>query len=234
MKKLIPTILCILLFSFAACKKATKKLPQYEVFGIDVSHHQKDVDWKKMSGQGVDFAFIKATEGGDFKDTKFKVNWEALAQTKILKGAYHFFRPGTTVQKQIDNFTSTVPKETMDLPPVLDIELGYKWDTQELADSLSLWLKGIEAHYLIKPIVYCNMDFYEKLASTPLQDYSFWIARYGANEPFLAEKNWLFWQHGQFGHLEGIETFVDFNVFCCPLDSLKKVRKKAVKGEIRQ
>ena len=36
---------------------------QWEVFGVDVSSYQGAVDWPVLADQGVDFAFIKATEG---------------------------------------------------------------------------------------------------------------------------------------------------------------------------
>lgn len=36
---------------------------EWEVFGVDVSSYQGEVDWPVLAEQGVDFAFIKATEG---------------------------------------------------------------------------------------------------------------------------------------------------------------------------
>lgn len=41
---------------------------QWEVFGVDVSSYQGVVDWSALAGQGVDFAFIKATEGSGLQD----------------------------------------------------------------------------------------------------------------------------------------------------------------------
>ena len=38
---------------------------EYPVQGIDVSHHQQTIDWGKLDKQSVQFAFIKATEGGN-------------------------------------------------------------------------------------------------------------------------------------------------------------------------
>jgi lysozyme len=31
--------------------------------GIDVSHYQGDIDWENIEKQGIEFAYIKATEG---------------------------------------------------------------------------------------------------------------------------------------------------------------------------
>ena len=45
--------------------------------GIDVSYWQGDIDWQKVRGAGISFAYIKATEGGDHLDPKFRQNWYA-------------------------------------------------------------------------------------------------------------------------------------------------------------
>ena len=34
---------------------------QWEVFGVDASVYQGEVDWAALAAQGVDFAFLKAT-----------------------------------------------------------------------------------------------------------------------------------------------------------------------------
>ena len=48
---------------------------QYPVHGIDVSKYQGDIDWSAVRRAGIDFAFIKATEGGDHADDRFLDNW---------------------------------------------------------------------------------------------------------------------------------------------------------------
>jgi lysozyme len=51
----------------------------------------KVIHWEILRHQGVDFAYIKASEGGDFRDKKFTANWDAAAHAGIRRGAYHFF-----------------------------------------------------------------------------------------------------------------------------------------------
>jgi len=86
MKYCIPIIsLCLLLCS---CNQLTKRLPGFAVHGIDVSHHQVEVDWDTVAMQQIDFAFIKATEGRDFKDNCFTQNWQELKRVNIKRGAW--------------------------------------------------------------------------------------------------------------------------------------------------
>ena len=66
----------------------------FPVRGVDVSHHQGEIDWPRLSGENNSFAFIKATEGGDFVDPRFAANWSAAGRAALRVGAYHFFRSG--------------------------------------------------------------------------------------------------------------------------------------------
>ncbi len=39
---------------------------KYPIRGVDVSSYQGVIDWNVLSRQNIDFAYIKATEGGHF------------------------------------------------------------------------------------------------------------------------------------------------------------------------
>ena len=66
----------------------------FGVVGVDVSHHQDDIDWPKVSQSNVRFAYIKATEGGDYVDPKFTDNWKQARAAGLAVGVYHFFKIG--------------------------------------------------------------------------------------------------------------------------------------------
>ena len=63
----------------------------YTIRGIDVSHHQQIINWETVKQSNITFAFIKATEGDDFKDRMFETNWEEAIKNNIIPGAYHFY-----------------------------------------------------------------------------------------------------------------------------------------------
>ncbi|MFV5422747.1 GH25 family lysozyme, partial [Acinetobacter baumannii] len=62
----------------------------YPVQGFDVSHHQENINWKKISPKKFQFVYLKATEGGDYKDPKFQENWLKAREHGFHVGAYHF------------------------------------------------------------------------------------------------------------------------------------------------
>ena len=63
----------------------------YKVKGVDVSSYQGDIDWDVLSAQGIEFAYIKATEGSKTVDRCFEANWKGASDTSLRIGAYHFF-----------------------------------------------------------------------------------------------------------------------------------------------
>lgn len=217
----------ILLCCFIISCGQTDKIERYDVHGIDVSHHQGKINWKLVHAQGNSFAFIKATEGGDFRDSLFQANWEAARNEGILCGAYHFFRPETSPEAQAQNFIFNVNLAKGDLPPVLDFELMGQVPREDMINFLQTWLDLVEAHYGIKPILYTNLKLYYRVIAGRFDDYNIWIARYGEKAPTLPLKqDWAFWQYGNRGQLDGINTNVDFNVFNGSIDALKAMGLK--------
>ena len=58
-------------------KSSPKRLA---VHGVDVSWWQGKIDWDKLRGQGANFVYMKATDGGDHLDPMFKKNWRAAKE----------------------------------------------------------------------------------------------------------------------------------------------------------
>ncbi|MFQ7454090.1 MAG: GH25 family lysozyme [Flavonifractor plautii] len=68
-----------------------------------------EVDWPVLAEQGVDFAFIKATEGSLLQDRRFAANWAGSAAAGVRAGAYHFLSYDSPGETQADNFIAAVP-----------------------------------------------------------------------------------------------------------------------------
>jgi lysozyme len=216
--------LALLLLVIACDGPVTERMADYEVHGIDVSHYQSRVDWTKISQLPLHFAFVKATEGIDYKDSLFDYNWSALQRTGLRKGAYHFFRPNLPPGEQARHFARTVKLNAGDLPPVLDVEVMGGLSKEELVHRLQTWLDIVESTYGVKPIIYSNLHFYNRHLAGYFSDYPLWIARYHRREPSLAcGSDWAFWQYGHHGRLEGINGHVDFNVFRGSLSQLDAI-----------
>lgn len=185
---------------------------KYPVRGIDVSHHQGQIDWRRVAADDVAFAVIKATEGGDHVDDAFATNLREARAAGLAVGAYHFFtfcRPGAD---QAKNFISVVPHDQPLLPPVVDIEFGgncpQRPSPQQLSAELQAFLGPVEAAFGKPAIIYLT-DEAEEAYLGQIAVRQRWL-RSLAIKP--SEDGWIYWQYHNMGRVDGIEGDVDLNV----------------------
>lgn len=190
----------------------------YSIHGIDVSKHQSDIDWEEVKAMQIKdikigFGFIKATEGIQNVDDQFRNNWVAAKKMNITRGAYHFFNPSRSGKAQAQNFIQHVRLVKGDLPPVLDIENVNGVSIAKIQQGITDWLLLVEAHYQVKPIIYTNAFFYNSVLGKKFDSYPLWVAHYLVKDKPRIARRWIFWQHNEAGLVNGIATYVDFNVF---------------------
>jgi lysozyme len=190
----------------------------YSIHGIDVSKYQQFIDWKLVYDMQVDnvrisFVFIKATEGLGNADRHFKRNWQKARDAGLVRGAYHFFLATKSGKMQAQNFISRVKLEKGDLPPVIDVEQTYGVTTDRLQQNVKEFLETLECKYGVKPVIYTNVDFYNRYLKEKLNDYPLWVAHYLRKDHPRIERRWDFWQHSEMGRVNGVLQPVDFNVF---------------------
>ena len=190
----------------------------YSIHGIDISHYQDDINWEEVKQMQIDnikigFCFIKATEGDERVDNRFETNWNKAKENNIPRGAYHFFDPEKSGAVQAQNFIKNVQIGKGDLPPVLDVEQLNGVSIVDLQQRVGEWLQLVEAHYKVKPLIYTGADFYKRNLMSKFDEYPLWVAHYFIKDKPRIHRSWVFWQHNDGGHVNGIDAYVDFNVF---------------------
>ncbi|MBC7933859.1 MAG: glycoside hydrolase family 25 protein [Rhizobacter sp.] len=190
----------------------------YAIHGIDVSKYQKTIGWRlvkemEIDGIKVDFVFMKATEGLSSVDNQFSRNWTLAEKHEVTRGAYHFFIAGKSGKAQAENFIKTVRLKKGDLPPVLDVEQTFGVKKDVLQKQVAEWIAVVEKKYGVRPIIYTNASFYETLLAGKFEAYPLWVAHYLQKDRPRINRSWKFWQHSETGRVNGIDAFVDFNVF---------------------
>lgn len=194
------------------------------VFGIDVSQHQGDIDWKKVAESGVEFAFLRAGVrtygGGDIHiDDKFYENARAAIENGIDIGVY-FFSQAISKEEAIeeaDFVIDTIRDYNITYPVVFDWEIimedtartdGVSVDT--LADCSTAFCERVKsAGYT--PMIYQNLrTSLLKLDLLRLQDYDFWLAQYIEKPTYCYD--YQIWQYASDGTVPGIDGNVDLNI----------------------
>lgn len=187
----------------------------YSHHGIDVSHHQGPIDWSAVAKSGVSFAYMKATEGGDFVDKLFQSNWSEARAAGIPRGAYHFFTQCRTGREQAANFIRTVPKDPAALPHAVDAEhMGPCKSLPQVTNvvsELKAFIDSVAAHYGKRPLIYSTLEFHHTYLRGKLKDERFWI-RSLITPPRIRQSDWVIWQYHNRGRRPGISGPVDLNV----------------------
>lgn len=184
----------------------------YTIRGIDISAHNGDVDFEALAGSGLSFAYIKATEGTDFRDRNFDRNATGLKRAGIPAGAYHFFRFDTDGEMQALNFLNALKGRRFELPPAIDVEewanaegLGTGRIMKELRMMIDVLRRdGYE------PMIYTNKDGYERFVKGKLDRNNLWICSF-TDPPLDDDREWVLWQFSHRGAVAGIEGPVDLN-----------------------
>jgi lysozyme len=192
-----------------------------KVWGIDLSHHQGDINWEKLKKEKPYFIFFKATEGVTHNDRNYREHYNNARKHGIIVGSYHFFSYKSSGKAQAKHFISVARFQKGDLPPVLDVEYrkkmpDHKKVTKEIKDFLVVVLKSTG----YKPIIYCDYDFYKQYLKSEIKtDYYLWICDY-RRQP---TNKWLFWQITDKFKISGISGYVDFNLFNGNKQKLKNI-----------
>ena len=195
--------------------------------GVDVSSHQKDIDWQQAAEAGVDFAMIRAgyrgyTEGGLFEDTYFRANMEGALAAGLEVGVY-FFSQAVSAEEAVEEakfLLSLLEGWEVTFPVVFD------WEKQDKDNSRTKDVTGEtmtactvafceaieEAGYL--PMVYFSPSkAYGELDLEQLMQWPFWLAHYTPEWSFTSFRyHFHIWQYSNKGSVPGIEGTVDLNL----------------------
>ena len=209
----------------------------YPVHGIDVSKYQGPIDWPTARASGVNFAFIKATEGGDRLDSGFAGHWRGAREAGVMRGAYHFYYFCTPAEVQARWFIANVPKERGMLPPVVDLEWNpqsptctYRPPPAVVRAEARTFMDILERHYGQRPIIYTDPGFFARNELIRFAGEEVWLRSTAAHPTDrYGVSGWTFWQYSATGLVPGIAGEVDVNAFGgSPADWAAWVRARAI------
>ncbi len=196
--------------------------------GIDVSAHQKEIDWSRVAATGMQFAMVRAgyrgyTLGAIQKDEYFDANMRGALSNGMEVGVYFFSQALTPAEAEEEAYQLLEWIQGYDItyPVVFDWEEQDKEDSRTQAtDGNTITACALAFCKVISDAGYIPMTYgsprkvYKgNLALEYLQDYPFWLAHYTidtAPTSFLYHYN--MWQYSSDGAVDGIEGRVDLNI----------------------
>ena len=203
--------------------------------GVDVSEHQREIDWAALSRAGqVEFAIIRAgyrgygAAGRLVEDAFFRRNLAGAQEAGLDVGVY-FFSQATSVEEAAEEaefvlgLLADAPPETLELPVFFDWEYIEMDEarTDDMANELitdcaiafcdRLRAAGYDAGmYGYRALAYFGYDL------SRITDYPFWVAAVGRRPDYYYA--FAVWQYSVEGDVAGISGPVDLDAIFTPLD----------------
>lgn len=194
---------------------------RYPVHGIDVSKWQGEINWNEVRRAGIAFAFMKATEGGDHTDSRYEQYWRGARAAGIAHAPYHFYYFCRPAREQAAWFIANVPRESVQMPPVLDVEWNHasrtctsRPDPETVRAEMKVWMEIVGRHYGKRPIIYTPVDFHRENLDGHFKGYQFWLRSVAAHpQDIYPDHPWTLWQYTGTGMMNGIKGNTDINAF---------------------
>lgn len=192
------------------------------VEGIDVSHHQGQIDWDAVANSGIRYAFIRTGDGVDV-DRRFAENWREAGRVGLRRGTYHYFRARHSGVEQARIVAAAIAEAggfaSGDLPVAIDLETLDGESAEHLAAEALAFQREIARLTRRRPMVYSGGFWHWTAVRNPqiaqtLSAYPLWTPTYErcARVP-EGFPTWTFWQYTSSGSVPGVRTRVDRIVF---------------------
>ncbi len=203
--------------------------PTDGVQGIDVSHWQGAINWTSVRNAGIQFAWIKATEGTSYKDPRFNTNYPAAYHAGVIRGAYHFALPNVSGGAAQATYFATNgggwSRDNLTLPGVLDIEhnpygaMCYGLSTTQMRTWITDFYNAYKARTGRDVVIYTTASWWNTCTGNWTGMYGkspLWVAHWTSNAtPTLPSgfPTWTVWQYTSTGSVSGVSGNVDRNKF---------------------
>ena len=209
-------------------------------YGIDVSAHQKEIDWKAVADSGAEFVFIRVGYRGYgtgvlVEDEYLEKNLKGALENGLMVGVY-LFSQAITVEEGIEEADFTMqllekyglgPANIL-LPVVYDVEFPYsdgkpvgrlyeaQLDSRTRTDIALAFLERIKAGGYT-PCFYGSRSALSSNSKANMAEingkYKVWLAAYTANRKSGYDGPYEFWQYSSSGKVPGIDGVVDLDVW---------------------
>lgn len=185
--------------------------------GIDVSQWQGAIDFEAVARAGIEFVYIKASEGIDLVDPFFYRNYANAKNAGLPVGFYHYLtaRSASAARQEAWHFTSVTEGLSGEGKMVMDIEDLGGLTREEINEIALSFMQGVEEYSSKQAAVYADAYNASSVLEADLAVYPLWIAQYGVDEPDMDNPwgTWAGWQYTDLGRVSGIQGNVDRNYF---------------------
>lgn len=195
-------------------------------YGIDVSTYQPTINWTSVKNAGIDFAYVKSTEGATWTASTFVNQITGATAAGVLAGAYHYARyDNNSAATEAAHFLDVAGDYMTDgyARPVVDIEHPTSLTKAQVSAWTNTFCNAILDATGVEPLIYTFVSYASTKLDSTVTQWDLWMAQYPSSPapqtgnpsgtaPW-ATGAWDIWQYTDSGTVSGISGAVDRNVF---------------------
>lgn len=188
-----------------------------EFRGIDVSHWQGAVDWRKVKAAGIQFAIIKAggSDAGLYTDPKWEENYREAKANGIAVGAYYFVGPACITAEagraDAQRFLAQLRGKRLEYPVFMDVEATTANAKAGATEAAIAFCRALEAAGYYAGIYSSTYSgFRDRLDDSKLTPFTHWVAQYASKCTYGGAYG--IWQYTDKGQIDGISARVDLDI----------------------
>lgn len=165
--------------------------------GVEIGAEDGTIDWRGVKAIGADFAYVDASASAFARDPAFTDNFEAAREAGLQVGAVHRYDPCQPAERQAANFVTTVPRDKVLLPPVVELDMladdcPVKTGDAMVESELMTFLNQVETHTGKPAILKVTDRFESRYAVANRIDRNLWLVR-NRFQPDYAGRPWTLW-----------------------------------------
>lgn len=186
--------------------------------GIDVSHWEGRIDFRRVKEAGIRLVYIKATQGESEIDPDFERNYREAERENMRIGFYHYVtaRDLSEAEAEAVFFWDRIKGKKQQARPVMDFEEFGDLSHKEVREISLRFLRELEERAGVKPVLYSDANNARTVFDDDrFREYPLWIAQYGVASPDMENpwRRWSGWQYTDAGRVDGIAGDVDRDFF---------------------
>lgn len=198
-------------------------------WGIDVSEHQRTIDWRQVAQAGVEFAFLRignrgATAGTLNVDEQFEANCRGARLVAVPVSGYFFSQAVTPDEAAEEASFALEQVRAAEAAGSAFQAIAYDHEAvqvegarandltnEQLSENAAAFCALIAAAGY-EPLIYGNQRDLRRINYEVRTTYPVWLAEYDVTAP-TAPLDFTIWQYSNAGSIPGISTAVDLNLW---------------------
>ncbi|MDO1605207.1 GH25 family lysozyme [Lactobacillus sp. YT155] len=181
---------------------------EYPVLGMMIDQSDGYQDFRVLKDHGVDFVYMKATEGSTYSDDNFESNFSRVKGSQIPFGFYHVVSFETPAKEQFRNIVDTVGQQRGSLPFVLHVSAYGKYAQAGIPKK--------KAEQNVRSLFNDIRNYYEDVAIVQVDTKSEFLAKKFPRVWYASDQkprnNWILWQYSSSTRIPGYAGGDDYRL----------------------